>query len=870
MEPTANAFAPLIDALAHPLVQRVLWASVAAAVTLAIVGRARRYRALVHTTTAIVFAVVLFTQPALGTFTGTNAPVAPVNAATIAAPASLSCTWTGPGTAQLSWPETATGWADNNYINRDTNGGGPTEVGNSGARTTLTYNDTGLTPESNSYAWTVKAGKNNWRGAATSSVAASTCNGNPTVSTPVRPAVTSTLTSPEAMVLDSSGNMYIADTANHCVRKVTASTGQLTSIAGLCGTSGSTGNGGAATSARLNGPRAIVLSGTNIYIADEHNDQVRVFTEGGNINTFAGTGTGGFSGDGAAATSARLDNPTGLAIDSNGYVFISDRLNQRIRVVHTDGNIYSIAGTGTLGDLGVGNPATSYRVNNPAHLALDGSNNLYWADRSNHRVRKLVCATNCGTPATWTWTSSEIAGTGSSGYSGDGGAASAAKFSSPYSITFDSSNNMYIADTTNGYIRKITAGDGVLDSGDTISTVAGTGTSAAKGDGYPALATNLNIPSGVYFSSGANAALYIADTGHSQIRKLSVRGSTANVYTVAGNGSNGATNSTAASAAIVKPQGLAIDTTTSPVSLVIADPGDHRIRRYWPDTGETATIAGTGGAGSSGDSGPAVDAKVSAPEGVAVDSSGNIFIADTGNNKIRKIDTSGNMSTYAGTGSACASACDNATGTSAKFNAPSDVVVDSSGNVYVADTSDFAIRKIATGGTNAVTTFSGLIGTSGYTEGTAANARYGSMDGLGIDASNNLYVADTTNNRIRKVDTSGTSTLFAGTTGQNTACAGVATTGITLSSPGDVVVVGNDVYIASTSQHRVCRVNAGGTSSNYMGQGSGGTGGDDGAPSAATIETPGGLAYSSTYGLFVAHTLTNGRIRRVTAPIVVS
>ncbi len=860
-----------VEFAAGGMAQRALWTGVILATIVAIGGGPVRRRLGMAVPAIVAVAAAAFAQPALATFTATNAPVSTLQAASIAAPSGLGCSWSTGSSAALSWTATATSWADNNYVNRSTNGGAASEVGNTGNRTTVTYTDTGLTPESNAYTWTVKAGKNNWRGAATSSLAATSCTGGATVSTVSKPVVTARVASPEAVAVDSSGNIFIADTANHCIREVLASTGIIGVVAGLCGTSGVPGNGVAATgsTARLNSPAAIAIDGSNnIYVADTGNNQVRKFTVGGTITAFAGTGTGSFSGDTGAATSATLNQPAGVAVSSSGNVFISDRSNHRIReVLASNANIYTIAGDGTGADNGVGTAgqAATHRVKNPSQLAIDASNNVFIADKSNNKIREITCDSPCtATPPTFTML--EIAGTGTAGFSGDGGAAGSAKLSAPVGVTVDSSENVYIADTGTGYIRKVTAVSGVIDSTKTISTVAGTGTSAYNGDGYPALSTNLNTPSGVFVAAGM---VYLADTNHHMIRMIT---SNNNVIAVAGMGTTGSTDNTlAASAGLVKPQGVAVD---SSGNVYIADAGDNRIRKWFYGTNETAVIAGDGAAGSgggSGDGSAAIAAKISAPEGVAVASNGDVYIADTGHNRIRVIDhTTGVINNYAGNsgGSACATPpCgDGGAATSGRLKAPSDLVLDSSGNLFIADTDDHAIRKVDTSATPQLSTFAGTQLTSGSTD---SPSKFNAPDGLGIDGSDNIYVADTANNLIRKITPAAAVSTIMGTAAQNTLCAGTALTGVTLASPGDVVVVGTTIYVADTGHHRICRV-ASGTSANFMGDGNSGTTGDAGVPGSARIESPGGLAYSATYGLFVSHAVTNGRVRRVTAPLYVS
>jgi sugar lactone lactonase YvrE len=282
--------------------------------------------------------------------------------------------------------------------------------------------------------------------------------------------------------------MYIADWGNNVVRKVTASTGFISTVAGIHGTAGYNGDGAAATSAELNEPTGVAVdSSGNLYIADWANSRIRKVTVStGNISTVAGNGTGGFSGDGAAATSAELWDPYGVAVDSAGNIYIADWGNHRIReVTVSTGKISTVAGNGTAGYGGDGAAATSAKLNNPYGVAVDSSGNLYIADTVNNRVRKVTAGTGF---------ISTVAGNGTAGYSGDGAAATSAKLSSPRGVVVDSSGNIYIADYTNNRIRKVTVSTGF------ISTVAGTGTGSFSGDGAAATSATINGPVGIAFS----------------------------------------------------------------------------------------------------------------------------------------------------------------------------------------------------------------------------------------------------------------------------------------------------------------------------------------------------------------------------------
>jgi uncharacterized protein (TIGR03437 family) len=275
------------------------------------------------------------------------------------------------------------------------------------------------------------------------------------------------LASPFAVAVDKSGTVYIADQFNNRIRKVSG--GTISTVAGN-GTSGYTGDGAAATSAELSNPEGVAVDASgNLYISDTSNCVIRKVTTSGTISTVAGNFTSGcgYSGDGAAATSANINHPSGIVVNAKGVIYFADSSDNIVRVVTTDGNINTYAGNfgAGIGFTGDGGPATSARLNNPEGLALDGSGNLYIADGNNNRIRVVSAAT--GTITT-------VAGSSTlGGYSGDGGAATKAKLNTPKGVTLDSVGNLYIADVYNARIRVVSptgvistvAGNGATGAG---------------------------------------------------------------------------------------------------------------------------------------------------------------------------------------------------------------------------------------------------------------------------------------------------------------------------------------------------------------------------------------------------------------------
>jgi sugar lactone lactonase YvrE len=330
-------------------------------------------------------------------------------------------------------------------------------------------------------------------------------NGTPGYSGDDGAATSAQLNGPSRVAVDSSGNLFIADTGNNVIREVVRATGNIITVAGN-GTAGYSGDGGSATSAQLNAPFGLAVDASgDLFIADAGNNVIReVIQATGIIITVAGNGTAGYSGDGAAATSAQLNNPCGVTVDANGNVFIADTGNNVIReVVQTTGNIITVAGNGTAGYSGDGGPATSAQLNTPYDVAVDHNGNLFIADTGNYCIREVVQST--GNIIT-------VAGNGTAGYSGDGGAATSAQLNLPVSIAVDASGNLFIADAGNNCVRE------VLQTTGTIFTVAGNGTAGYSGDGGLATSAQLNGPEGV--AVDASGDLFVADTGNDCIRQV--------------------------------------------------------------------------------------------------------------------------------------------------------------------------------------------------------------------------------------------------------------------------------------------------------------------------------------------------------------
>ena len=537
------------------------------------------------------------------------------------------------------------------------------------------------------------------------------------------PATSAKLKKPLAVYGDTAGNIFIADTENRRIRKVDTS-GIITTIAGD-GTQGFLDHA-SATSGWLNDPSGIfVTTAGSIYIADRDNHRIRKFTEGGPISTVAGTGTAGYNGDSILATNAQLNYPRGIFVDeSSGIIYIGDSLNHRVRIFVEGGNIATLAGTGTAGYSGDGGTSSLAQLDTPRGVFKKSSGELVIADNINSCLREVSTGLVIDTITA----------------AGDPG------FNSPAHIAMDSNGNVYIADKDNHRIR-------TLDTVNKVLTVAGTGVMGYSGDGGQATSAQLDKPMGVDLDDSGN--FYIADTKNHIIRKVTK--STGIIARIAGKadgpGITGGGGGPAVNMKMDSPEDVAVfNVGGGQVRVYFADTGNHVVQKIDQSGGGWNFAGGAGWPGYSGDGGAATSAQLRDPAGVTVDSSENVYIADTGNHCIRKVNTSGNISTVAGIGTQGGYSGDGGAATSAKLNKPNAVFVDSAGNIFISDRDNSVIRVVSAQD-DKIYTLAGT-GTGGYNGGDqpAVGAKLDKPCGITMASTRGgmkIYLSDRDNNRIR-------------------------------------------------------------------------------------------------------------------------
>jgi sugar lactone lactonase YvrE len=657
------------------------------------------------------------------------------------------------------------------------------------------------------------------------------------------PTGTAEFNGPVGVVEDAQGNVFVADTQNSRIRKIDPS-GNVTTVAGNGNSNSADGTGGPNGTAEICQPQGLALDAQgNLIVADSFNS-IRKIDPLGNVTTIAGSKNGGFvDGTGGPNGTAEFGWPTGVAVDAQGNIFVSELSNNAIRKIDPSGNVTTIAGDGKTGFVdGPGGRNGTAEFNIPNGIAIDAQGNLFVADTGNNAIRKIDSS---GVVTT-------LAGNGTAGdLDGTGGQLGTAEFNLPYGVAVDAQGNVFVADQANNRIRKI-------DPSGNVTTLTGNGTAGFfDGTGGPTGTAEFNGPSGV--AVDAQGSVLVGDSNNLRIRKVDPAG---DVITVAGNGDHGYRDGTGGAngtAEFDNPTGVAVD---AQGNVFVADWMNNRIRKIDP-LGNVTTLAGNGLEGyADGTGGANGTAEFKSPFGVAVDARGHVFVADSGNNRIREIDQSGNVTTLAGNGQYGWTDGTGGPNGTTEFFLPDGVAVDAQGNVIVADTGNCAVRKIDPSGN--VTSVAGT-GHYGFADGPGGTAQFSYPDSVAVDAQGNIFVADLGNNRIRKIDAPGNVTTYAGngisgysdgTGGSNGTAEFCFPDGIAIDAQGNVIV-------ADTCNDRIRKISPSGNVSTLAGNGghgfADGTGGPHGG---AEFRGPREVTVDAQGNVFVADT-DNNRIRQI-------
>jgi sugar lactone lactonase YvrE len=609
---------------------------------------------------------------------------------------------------------------------------------------------------------------------------------------------------PEAEAMDSAGNIYVADYLNNAIRKI-APDGTVTTLAGHPGEFNYGGADGVGSLARFANPTGVAVDTFgNIYVADYGASTIRKITPGGMVTTIAGSYGQEGSNDGVGSA-ARFKYPAGIAVDKAGNLFVADSLNCTVRKIDPSGMVTTIAGAPGLGGTtdGTGSNARFGRLNG---VTLDAAGNIYVADTSYHTIRKVspegVVTTVAGQP-------------GVAGHADGPGAA--ALFALPFNTAFDAAGNLYVADGGTQTIRKI-------DASGNVTTLAGSPGQEGSNDG-PGTTARFDYPHGVVVDPAGN--VYVSDWLNWSIRKVTPEGV---VSTFAGlPGDSGSWDGAGLAARFELPADVAVDKAGN---VFVADSGNSTIRKITPD-GVVTTLAGSVHSPGNQD-GVGSAAHFTWPQGIALDGTGNVYVADTGNSAVRKISPDGMVTTVA-------------VGSAGSFQTPKGIAVDPANNIYVAHSSFGTIHKITPAGE--VTTIAGQVG-SAY--------RFSSVSGLAADGAGNLYVLDAC--RISKITPDDVISTVAGSYSCNGSGYDGPAAEARFSGPKALTIdAAGNIYVAETAAHRIRKISPNGWVTTLGGSEMGNVAG---AGHAAQFNEPIGIAVDQSGTLYVAdyynHTIRVG------------
>ena len=673
------------------------------------------------------------------------------------------------------------------------------------------------------------------------------------------------LTSPAGLAVDSRGNIYIADSAAHRIRRIDNERNIISTIAGN-GVPGYSGDGGAASAATINTPFGMAIDDDDyLYFADSANHRIRrIDLDTGLITTVAGSGIPGLGADGGPALDTALNSPHGVDIDNSGNIYIADTLNNRIAKVDAfNGIVTTIAGNGipgSGGDLGL---ATSATLNQPEDVAVDDLGKVYIADSGNPLIRLIDIHGTIVTLAGKRGATVDPVTVSSAGNARE------AVLRTPLSIELDDEQrNLYVADTGNNLVRRIVLNNVIEETVQFTEAGSFDGSPGYDGENEFAFNSRLNSPSGVAINSSGD--IFISDTNNHRVRAVVVPGARAVsvLVAVAGNGEGSFSGEEVpgADATLHFPTDVAID---KQGNIYFSDTANNRIRRVDRETGLVETVAGSGVVGSLGVGGKATDVSLNSPEGLAFDSVGDLYIADTGNNRILKLDIEDeSIERIAGDGNPAFKG-ENIEATEASLNGPTALAIDANDNLYFADFRNNRIRVIDLE-SNRISTLAGsdqpgFAGDGGL----ATRARLSKPEGVAVDRDGNIIIADTGNRRIRRVeaDTERMSTI-AGNGERAHAGDGGPATGASLLVPRRVAVDSSgNILVSDALSHRIRAIKTDGTITTVAGNGIIAFAGDLGPALSASLNRPLGMAFDSEDNLYFADN-HNNRIRVIAAPVV--
>ncbi len=634
-------------------------------------------------------------------------------------------------------------------------------------------------------------------------------------------------TAPAGVTVDKDGNLYIADTGNGTIRKITPG-GVVTTFAGAPGQWGSTDASGAA--ARFATPVQVAVDNSgNVFVADSANGAIRKVTPAGQVSTF----------DLSAAQPA-VNAPSGIAVTPDGQtVYFSDRGNNVIRRIVGNGPVTVFAGDPLRSGTADGDGAAA-RFYEPAGLIRDAAGALYVADSRNHTVRKITAAGAVTTLA------------GTAGMPGTSDAAGlAAKFYLPRAVAVDTAGNVYVADTGNHAIRKIAA------TTRNVTTVAGTAGVGGSAEGAGA-AAGFDFPAGI--AALGDGTLFVADSRNNAVRKITPAG----VVTTFAGVAPGVVDGSGAAARFREPRALACDAAGN---VYVADTLNSTIRKSTP-AGVVTTWAGSAGRTGSVD-GTGAAARFNQPEGILAAADGTLYVSDTLNHTIRKITTGGVVSTLAGVAGTPGDS--NGTGAAARFRHPQGLAFDRDGNLIVADTFNNLIRRVTPAGV--VTT---VVGNSTYygvggVDGSGVQVRFEHPTAVAVNSAGEIFVADGNNFTIRKVTPGGVVSTVYGQKGRAWTADGAGTDARFRRVTALVCDPAGNLLVADPDAEAIRFISTAGRVFTLAGMADT-RGGSDGAGPAARLFAPHGLALGPNGKLYVAdtgnHVIRGGPVVTGTPPTI--